>query len=174
MSVSLRRGFLALFLISSAAHGQALKRPAYAAGQYIVILQDEPVAERFQARGELATAAAGGYRQQVEARQRTLARGLESRNFRVTGSVSTLLNALFVTAPPERVEDLKAVPGVVAVRPGRRGQRHTNKAVQLANGPAAWGLPAIGGQSNAGKGMKIAVIDTGSDHNDGRFQARLS
>src|SRR5262245_9547926 len=147
------RGFLLVSLLANAVFAQGPRQPAYAAGQYIVILSDAPVAERFSARGELATAAANGYRQQVEARQRTVARDLESRNFRVTGSVSTLLNALFVAASAERIEELKNAPGVVAIRPVRRGYRHANKAVALANGPTAWSLPAIGGQSNAGKGM---------------------
>src|ERR1051326_7014286 len=144
------------------------KRPTFAANQYILILGDAPVSARFVGRDQVRTAAAINYRQQIETRQRDLMQQLAARNVQVTGSVSTLLNAVFVTAPAGRVDELKNIPGVVAVRPVRRGQRHLNKAVQLMNAPAAWA--AMGGQSNAGKGMKIAVIDSGIDQNHPAFQ----
>src|SRR5262245_7640794 len=92
------------------------KKPTFAANQYILILADAPVAERFPARDQLATAAAVNYRQQLETRQRDLMRQLGARNIRVNGSVSTLLNALFVSAPPDRVDELKNLPGVIGVR----------------------------------------------------------
>jgi subtilisin family serine protease len=43
-----------------------------------------------------------------------------------------------------------------------------NKATQLMNAPAAWNL--VGGQSNAGKGIKIGILDTGIDQNHPAFQ----
>src|SRR5688572_24112685 len=162
--------FIFLLVTSSELIAQALRKTPYAANQFVVILADPPVVERFPARDQLLTLGAGGYRRQVEARQLDLTRNLASRNIKVTGSVSSLLNALFVTAPPDRVAELKSLPGVLAVRPVRRGERHANKAVQLMNGPAAWALPAIGGPSNAGKGLKIAILDSGIDQNHPAFQ----
>ena len=136
--------------------------------QYILLLEDAPVAARFVSREQLQTAAAVSYRSQVEARQRTLRSELASRNITVTGSVSTVLNAIFVAAPAERLDELKALPGVAAVRPMRRGHRDLNKATQLANAPAAWNV--IGGQPNAGKGLKIAILDSGIDQTHPAFQ----
>ncbi|MGH9559301.1 MAG: S8 family serine peptidase, partial [Bryobacteraceae bacterium] len=56
----------------------------------------------------------------------------------------------------------------VAVRPLRRGHRTLNRAVQLVNASAAWNT--LGGQGNAGAGMKIAIIDTGIDQTHPAFQ----
>src|ERR1035441_417525 len=43
-----------------------------------------------------------------------------------------------------------------------------NKATQVMNAPTAWNL--VGGQSNAGKGIKIGILDTGIDQNHPAFQ----
>ena len=88
-------------------------------------------------------------------------RELAQRNFRVTGSVQTVLNAVFVIAPPSQVNELLALPGVKGIAPLRRYKLQLNKAVGLEDIPAAW--TALGGESNAGAGVKIALIDTGVD-----------
>src|SRR5262245_34853328 len=157
----------------SSAYGQALRNPSpklvpLAGNQYVVLLSGEPVSGRFAGRAQLGTAAAASYRQQLETQQRNVVQDLRNRGFRVTGSVSTLLNAVFVNASAVRLNELKSVPGVAGVRPVRRGHRHVNKAIQLANAPAAWN--AIGGRSNAGAGMKIAILDSGIDQTHPAFQ----
>src|SRR5260370_15102672 len=43
-----------------------------------------------------------------------------------------------------------------------------SKATQLMNAPAAWNL--VGGQSKAGAGIKIGILDTGIDQNHPAFQ----
>src|SRR5260370_19489579 len=80
--------------------------------RYALILEDEPVSERFVAKEERESLAARSYRQQVEARQQTVRTELTARKIQITGSVSTLLNALFVMSPPERADELKTLPGV--------------------------------------------------------------
>ncbi|HLK49488.1 MAG TPA: S8 family serine peptidase [Bryobacteraceae bacterium] len=140
------------------------------ANRYTLLLNDPPVSARFATRVEMQSAAAVQYRAQMETRQRAVLSQLASRNVAVTGHVTTLLNAIFVVAPPSRVPELQAIPGVAAVRPMRHFKMLLNRAVGLMNGPAAWALPAIGGQSNAGKGMKIAIIDTGVDQTHPAFQ----
>ena len=95
MSYRCAKGALTVFSVVmavSTASAQALKkttlakRTSFAANQYILILADAPVSERFTARDQLRTAAASSYRQQVEARQRDLTQQLAARNVRVTGS----------------------------------------------------------------------------------------
>src|SRR5579862_8557828 len=73
---------------------------------YTVLLEDPPVASRFQSREEMRSAPAAAYRTQIEAKQQALRRELESRDVQVTGSVADLLNAVFVTAPVEHAADL--------------------------------------------------------------------
>ena len=166
--------FLFLSLAAgSSAHAQARRKAALkpfplAGNQYIVILQDAPVAARFSGAGQVRTASATAYRQQIQAQQQNVIRDLTFRNFRITGSVSTILNAVFVSAAASRLNELKRLPGVADVRPVRRGRRHVNRAIQLANAPSAWN--AIGGQSNAGAGLKIAILDSGIDQTHPAFQ----
>jgi uncharacterized protein (TIGR03437 family) len=102
------------------------------------------------------------------ASQAGVRREIERRNLRVTGSVDTLLNAVFVQASPDRAAELRGVPGVKAVVPLHTFRMHLNKAVELENVPAAW--QAMGGTANAGAGVKIAIIDSGIDQAHPAFQ----
>jgi len=151
-----------LVFLGTSAFGQFIPN------RYTVVMEDPPLSARFASREEMQSAAAATYRQQIETRQAAVVRELESRNIKVTGSTSTLLNVIFVTVTPDRLAEIQAIPGVAGVRPMRRYKSSLNKATQLMNAPAAWNL--VGGQNNAGKGMKIAIIDTGIDQNHPAFQ----
>ena len=54
------------------------------------------------------------------------------------------------------------------MRPVRRFKMALNRATQLMNAPAAWN--AVGGVSNGGKGIKIAILDSGIDQTHPAFQ----
>jgi uncharacterized protein (TIGR03437 family) len=136
------------------------------ADRYVVVLADPPVAARFPARADRAGAVA--YRRQIEARQAAVASELASRHIRVTSRVSHLLNALFVSAPGHGIEELRAIAGVQSVTPLRRLKADLNRALQLTNAQNAWN--AVGGQANAGKGIKIAILDSGIDLTNAAFQ----
>ncbi len=151
-----------LFLL--AIPGQAQFVP----NRYTLLLEDPPVSSRFVSRDQMRTQAAQAYRNQVETKQAAVLRTLNSRGITVTGSVTEVLNAIFVSASADRVPELQAIPGVIGVRPMRRFKLALNKATQLMNAPAAWA--ALGGASNAGKGIKIAVIDSGIDQTHPAFQ----
>ncbi|MGH7486851.1 MAG: S8 family serine peptidase, partial [bacterium] len=143
----------------------------YAPNRYAVFLADPPLAQRFQAREQLRSPAAAAYRQSLAARHTEVVRELQSRNIEVVGQTSTLLNAIFVVVPASRVAELESISGVAGVRPMRRGKRQLNRATQLLNAPAAWNL--LGGEANAGQGMKIAILDTGIDQTHPAFQDSL-
>ena len=148
----------------------AHKRKAqYTPNRYILFLADQAISERFPAREAMQTTAALAYRQQVEAHQQSVRQDLASRHIAVAGSVSTVLNAIFVVATPDRVAELRTLSGVIGVMPERVVRRSLNQATQLANAPAAWAQAAIGGQANAGKGIKIAILDTGIDQTHPAF-----
>lgn len=140
----------------------------YARNRYALILQDEPVASRFVTRERMQTAEADAYRQQLALRQTAVRQELERRGVPVISSVSEVLNAVFVSAPPERVAELAAIPGVLGVRPMRQIHLALNKATVLMNAPTAWNL--VGGQSKAGAGIKIGILDTGIDQNHPAMQ----
>jgi uncharacterized protein (TIGR03437 family) len=140
----------------------------FARNRYALILQDEPVASRFTTRERMHSAAADGYRGQLAQRQNAVRQELNRRGVPIISSVSEVLNAVFVSAPAERVAELAAIPGVLGVRPMRQMHMELNKATQLMNAPAAWNL--VGGQSKAGAGIKIGILDTGIDQNHPAFQ----
>jgi uncharacterized protein (TIGR03437 family) len=136
--------------------------------RYTLLLEDAPVSSRFVSREAMRSSPAIAYRQQIEAKQRTVLGELATRNIPVTGSDVTLVNAVFVIAPASRLEELKSIPGVAAVRPMRRFKPSLNRATQLMNAPLAWN--ALGGVANAGKGIKIGIIDSGIDQTHPAFQ----
>jgi len=139
-----------------------------APNRYALFLEDEPVVSRFPTRERLLVAEADAYRIQIEAKQQALRTELGRRSINVTGSVSTLLNAVFITLPSSRLQELSGIPGVIGVVPMRAGHMNLNKATGLMNAPAAW--TKVGGQQNAGKGIKIAILDTGIDQTHPAFQ----
>jgi minor extracellular serine protease Vpr len=140
----------------------------FARNRYALFLEDPPVSARFKSREEMRTSAAVAYRRQIEAGQQKVLSELASRKITVAGSVSTLLNAVFVIAPPSRLAELRSIPGVIGVRRMRRGKKALNRAVELVNAPTAWN--AVGGDLHAGSGMKIAILDTGIDQTHPAFQ----
>jgi uncharacterized protein (TIGR03437 family) len=156
----------------SALAQQRQRHPAHARAivpnRYIVVLADAPVASRASNKEELHSAAAQSYRAQVKANQAALTREIESRGMHVTGSASDLVNTLFVTADSSRFAELQSLPGVVAVRPMRRFQAKLDRALTAMNAPAAWTV--LGGQTNAGAGIKIGILDTGIDQTHPAFQ----
>jgi len=158
-------------LIRSLSLATALSLAAVAqstAQHYALILDDSPVAERFASTAQAPSEAANNYRQQVQTKQEALRSQLTTRNIQVLGSVSTLLNAIFVVAPEERLNELKSLPGVKGVVAERRYRANLNRATQLVNAPAAWNT--LGGAQNAGAGVKIAIIDNGIDQTHPAFQ----
>jgi uncharacterized protein (TIGR03437 family) len=135
---------------------------------YALVLEDPAVADRFTTRESTRSVEAENYRAQVKARQASLQAELQARKFMVVGAVDTLSNAVFVATTPDRVAELESLAGVKGVIAMRSLKPHLNRATSLANAPVAW--TALGGQSNAGAGIKIAVIGSGIDQTHPAFQ----
>jgi hypothetical protein len=135
---------------------------------YAIILQDEPVAAHIRSRAELHSGPARRHMQSLAAAQARLETELARQHIAVTGSVRVLLNAIFVRIQAGRVNELRTLPGVHAVELLPHVHRHLDQAVQLMGVPDAWNT--LGGQANAGAGVKIGVIDTGIDQTHAAFQ----
>ena len=127
-----------------------------------------PSPAQIRNREGLREAAAEDRRARILDAQSTLIGDLQSRGFQVSGSTQTLLNAVFVRASADRLDELKSLAGVrgVAVLPPVK--LHLNQAAGLVNAPAAWA--ALGGTGNAGAGVKIGILDTGIDQTHPAFQ----
>ncbi|MGI8741597.1 MAG: S8 family serine peptidase [Bryobacteraceae bacterium] len=161
-SMSHRAFIIAVCLICATGFAQL------APNRYALILADPPVAIRFPSGAAMHSSEAVNYHQRIQARQRVLRNELASRNIHVTTSVTDLLNAVFVVASTDQVADLKSLPGVIGVVQQRLYTAKLNRATQLVNAPAAWNT--LGGIENSGRGMKIAILDSGIDQTHPMFQ----
>ena len=164
-------GLFALILAGGAGAGRSAEPPQ----RYALVLGGAPLARQVFAapapRAALSTPAAETKRQELLKAQNDLKTVLGQHRIAVTGSVHILANAVFVTASPDRLAELGALPGVAAVIPMPALRRKLNKALSLVNASAAW--TAAGGAANSGAGIKIAILDTGIDETHPGFQDPL-
>jgi uncharacterized protein (TIGR03437 family) len=106
----------------------------------------------------------------LRSRKARLAAAIRGSGADIVGSTEFVLNALLVRATPEQLEALRGLPGVESVLAAPEMRLFLDAAVPLVRAPEAWALPAIGGEANAGRGIKIAIIDTGIDQTHPMFR----
>jgi minor extracellular serine protease Vpr len=157
---------VALFLsFSSFLTSFAAERPQ----RWIAILEDPPLAKLASSRGDVQVKALSAAASRIATKQQTLKSALRrQRGVHVTGSVDTLLNAVFFGGSDEAAAAVRKMPGVVRVVRQRAYQRHDARAADVVNASGAWAN--LGGDQNAGSGIKIAILDTGIDKNHPAFQ----
>ncbi len=139
--------------------------------RFIVELSGEPAASYAARRGHRAHASDSVYRarkEEIRAQHATARALAEQRGAQVLDSTQGVLNALMVSMPANRANELMAIPGVIKVYPVRLYKPLLDHALPLQHVPEAWNQ--IGGMANAGVGMKIAIIDTGIDSSHPGFQ----
>ncbi len=137
-------------------------------GAYALILQDPPASRTVPNGVKRNSPQMLAARDTIHQKQQAVISQAQAAGFKVTGSLNTLLNAVFVRATPKDLPKLKAIPGVLYVAPMRKFKLQLNTAVLLVNAPAAWNI--FGGTTSAGAGQKIAIIDTGIDYTHPAFQ----
>ncbi len=120
--------------------------------QFIVQLSEEP-SHKTARRGVVRS-------QQAKVRQ---AIGIKAK---ILDSVELVANALIVET--KNPDSLLAVPGVLRVYPVQEFQPQLDVMAGLHHVPEAWAR--IGGQGNAGAGVKIAILDSGIDRDHAGFQ----
>jgi minor extracellular serine protease Vpr len=135
---------------------------------YIVVLKDPPLAEAMQSRKDLLRNEATIQRSALVAKQTALGNRMAESGIQVLDSSQILLNALYIQASAEQLEQIKGMPEVARVQRMLPLKRHINKALDVVNVRTAWNQ--VGGISGAGAGVKIAILDTGIDQNHPAFK----
>jgi minor extracellular serine protease Vpr len=130
--------------------------------RYLVWLEEPPLAEAIPDRKAWRSAEAAQRRAALERGRQALAGELGRRGLRVIAAEATLVNVIVAEGDPGK-NDPGEIPGVRAVFRLAPLKRHLNRALDLTNASAAWST--LGGQQNAGAGTRIAILDTGVDHN---------
>jgi minor extracellular serine protease Vpr len=116
-------------------------------GQRVEFDSPEAVAIENEVRGE---------QENFKARARLIAPDLNVR-----AELRAIANAVSVEARGTDIAALAAMPGVKRVELVREYHALLDASVPLINAPAMW--ERLGGSSNAGAGVKIAILDTGID-----------
>ncbi len=160
--VSLRYTFLALVLFAGQTFAQAGAR------RYIVELTSEPVAdhivrtkERTGVRGALAEA----HRSVLHAEQGRAAKLASQRSAKVLDHLDNIANALIVESSDPA--QLASIPGVKRVHRVRYYRPLLDRAVVIHKVSDVWNQV---GESKAGAGMKVGIIDTGIEIGHPAFQ----
>ncbi|MBI4908570.1 MAG: S8 family serine peptidase [Acidobacteria bacterium] len=153
--MQIRATFLLLF--ASLAFGQ------YVPNRYIVELDEAPMAHSWKQRRSVAFEA---QRTRLQQQQTETRRELARRKVKVRASVDTVANAIIVESADRAA--LENMPGVVRVNPVRKLKPFLDHVAALTKFSEAWAT--VGGEGQAGTGIKIAMLDTGIDPYHAAFQ----
>ena len=106
-----------------------------------------------------------GVKSRLRASQAPIEDAVRARGGTVLGRFQSAYNGVKVRIASDRVAELAALPGVVAVHPLRLYRPANIRGVPLVGAPAVWGgVPGL-----RGEGVKIAIIDTGIDYTHADF-----
>lgn len=115
----------------------------------------------------LASPAASQARTAARSAQASLRQAVAARGGRVLDSSELLVNALYVSGSEADAAYWGSLPGVKYVHRVRAYSRQLSQALELVKAQQAW--TAAGGVNNAGAGVRIAILDSGIDHNHPAF-----
>lgn len=156
---------------------------------YIVELDDQPLAtykgelpsyaatspgESGNDKLDMQSSAVQSYAGYLKSRQDVVIGDLRSRvgSLKVSSRLDTVMNAVIVEVSGNQdfKETLASVDGVKKVYEHELYYAKTDRSLELINVPDAW--EALGGQSEAGKDIKVAVIDGGINSAHPMFSAQ--
>jgi hypothetical protein len=140
-------------------------------GRYIVELKTEPAAAITAAKRthySAADADVQARRAQLQTEHDAVEAKIQVLGGKVTHHYMTLVNAMAVTLTDQGVANVRQMPEVKSVTPVQRHHLLMDQAVNLHRINLAW-QSLSGGQSGAGAGIKIGILDCGVDNTHPAF-----
>ena len=173
---------LVLAILAQAPRAYQASQGSSGESTYIVVLQEPSVAQRvlrsrltepaLAARQFLKGAATVGHERAVESSQRrflsSIGQNPGTDGVQVLHRETLLINSLVVKASALEVQQLENHPSVQGVYPNRERYLLMDAAPQLVGAPAAW--QEVGGSEEAGRGIRIGLIDSGINQDHVMFQ----
>lgn len=134
-------------------------------GRYVVELSGAGLGAEARTKGKVALASRVA---QIRAEQQRVRPLIEQRGGKVLSSVESIMNGLIVTIPDDQAAALSSLPSVAKVYPVYEYHADLDHALAIHKVPDAW--TRLGGQGNAGAGVKIGILDTGVSPDHPAFQ----
>jgi minor extracellular serine protease Vpr len=113
---------------------------------------------------KLTKAQKDAIRAQLKGQQDSLTGGIQSAGGTVVSQLQDAYNGVQVVVPQKNVPQLAALPGVAAVHAVQLYQRDNTHTDPYVGAPQAWGDFHF-----TGKGVNVAIIDTGVDYTHADF-----
>lgn len=128
---------------------------------YIVTLDGPPAIALAEKQSNVAGKTKMHFRSMVQQQQKVIAEQIKKSipTVSIKRRFDTLLNAMEVSLDEKELDSLLSLPGVKRVYPVKMRYGHLDTSHQVIKSIEAWSLQ--GGQQQAGKGIKIAIIDSG-------------
>lgn len=139
----------------------------------IVQLTDQPAAtyrSRLRAPGLELTAVerhqVNAYAETLRTRQQQVIDALAAQGMQLTvrRQYSYLFNGFAVVTRYENAPQIEQLPQVKAVYPDCERRATLEDSVPLIGAPAVWAMQDASGQAVTGRGVRVAIIDTGIDY----------
>jgi minor extracellular serine protease Vpr len=131
----------------------------------VVQLPGDPVAvQQGNAGRKLSKAEKDQIKSQLKVAQDSLRAGIESLGGTVLANYQASYNGIKVRIARDKVDALRALPGVTTVRPTQLFKPSNVHGIPLIGAPGVWQSLGLHGE-----GIKIAIIDTGIDYTHANF-----
>ncbi|WP_417362421.1 MULTISPECIES: S8 family serine peptidase [Gammaproteobacteria] len=140
--------------------------------RYIIEFEGKPIATRStkgqgaivrsaSGKVDFAASATAAVQSQLVSEQAQATQALKSLYpvASVVRQFDTVINAMVVTGAGMDIEALKKLPNVKRVYRDETFHIQMDQSLPIIKAPAAW--EALGGQATAGKGIRVAVVDSG-------------
>ncbi|THE06292.1 peptidase S8 and S53 subtilisin kexin sedolisin [Microbacterium oleivorans] len=100
----------------------------------------------------------------LKAAQDAIRSGITQRGGKIRAQMQSAYNGIQATVPTGQLDDVAALPGVVAVHPVVRHEIDNSVSVPFLGVPQVWQSTGY-----TGKNVKVAIIDTGIDYTHAGF-----